>query len=246
MRKYRLIIILSLLFLTAAPKFSQSQVIVKIPNIGEDITTTLTKWKTQAENLLDQAGNLSVVKTIGKGFSETQSWIKSNLSDLKAFRDQVQAQVDEVKGAYDEVKGAYDDVKGAYDDTVGQYQQIYSDIKALEDRYQSINNKIEEMSSEFNQQVNAQKAVWEGEKNTLTDNMSQLEKIMAQDPDNKEAYQTQYEEMLAQKKELDKNSALFLLQDLFDGDLSALINTFRSIGSSNQNKYIEGLYEIYL
>lgn len=204
MRKYRLIIILSLLFLTAAPKFSQAQVIIKIPNIGEDITTTLTKWKTQAENLLDQAGNLSVVKTIGKGFSETQSWIKSNLSDLKAFRDQVQAQVDDAKAAYDEVKGAYDDVKGAYDDTVGQYQQIYSDIKALEDRYQSINNKIEEMSSEYNQQVNAQKAVWEGEKNTLTDNMSQLEKIMAQDPDNKEAYQTQYEEMLAQKKELDK------------------------------------------
>lgn len=204
MRKYSLMVILSLLFLSIVPQRSLAQVVIKIPNIGEDVVTTLTKWRTQAENLLDKAGNLSVVKTIGKGFNETKTWINNNLSELKSFRDQVQSEVDELKGAYDEVSDSYEEASKTYEDTVGQYQKVYGDIKALEEQYQSINNKIEEMSSEYNQQVNAQKAVWEGEKNTMTDNMAQLEKLMAQDPENKETYQKQYDEMAEQKKQIEE------------------------------------------
>ena len=227
MRKYSLTVILSLLFLTIVPKTGLSQVTIKIPNIAEDITTTLASWKTQAQDLLDQAGNLSVVKTIGKGFKEAQDWVKTNLGKLKSFTDQVQ---EEMK----ELKSTYDDVSQTYEDTVGQYQKVYSDIKALEEQYQSINNKIEEISSEYNQQVNAQKAVWEGEKNTLTDNMEQLKKIMAQDPENKEVYQQQYDEMVAQKEQIEDQIENFAKEA--QEELNKMTATYKEELESLKNK----------
>lgn len=45
---------------------------------------------------------------------------------------------------------------------------------------------------------------------------------------------------------LDKKVAQFLLQDLFGGDMSSLIDTFRSLSSGNEEKYLEELIDIYM
>ena len=61
--------------------------------MAEDVTTTVTKLGKKAQNLLDKAGNMTIVKTIGKGFTEARTWIKGNISKLKSFADEVQGDI---------------------------------------------------------------------------------------------------------------------------------------------------------
>lgn len=195
MKKIIYSFILSLFIVVCQTSTASAWLLMKLSNMAEDITTAATKLGKQVQNVLDKAANLTIVQTIGKGFTEARDWIESNVSKLKSFADEVQGDID----AY---KKIYEDSKKIYDETLGDYTKILDDIKTLEKSRQEIELKIQEVETSFNAQVAAQKSTISGQINACKDNMSNLKKLMQEDPTNKEAYEAEYNQWNEKQKEL--------------------------------------------
>lgn len=166
---------------------SSAWVLAKMSNMAEDASTFMTKVGKNAQNLLDQAGNWTIVKKIGKGFAETKEWINENVSSLKSFAEDVQEDVD----AY---KKIYEDSKQILDENLGGYLKISEDIKNLQASYEAIMLKISETEASFKAQIEAQKSTISGQIDSCNQNMSNLKKLLEERSIDQEAYEKEYNE----------------------------------------------------
>lgn len=224
MKKIFYISILSFFIVVGYSSTASAWLIMKLSNMAEDVTTTVTKIGKKAQNALDQAGNLTLVKKIGKGFKEARTWIDSNVSKLKSFADEVQDDVD----AY---KKMYEDTKKIYDENLGNYTKILDDVKKLEQSRQEIELKITEVETSFKEQVAAQKSTISGQIAACDENMSNLKQLMKDHSLNKDAYEAEYnqwkekqESLTAQIDDLDKvaQQELDSMLSSYKGELSNL------------------------
>lgn len=182
---------ISLMFATPASAW----LLMKPANMAEDATTTTTKIGKNAQNMSDQAGNMTIIQKIGKGFNESKAWIEKNVEKIKDFSEEVQ-------GDIEKYKKIYTDSKEAVEKSVGGYAKIAADIKAIEKQKQEIELKIKEDEASFNAQVNAQKTSISGQIDSCTQNMSNLKKLMDENSTDKDAYEAEYQEWNAKQKAL--------------------------------------------
>ena len=194
MRKFICIALLAGLFSFSAATPAEAWIIAKLSNIAQDATTAITKFGKNVQNELEKVGNWTVVKSIGKGFKEARDWTKDNISKVKDFAEQAKEQADAIKGAVDEVKNS----------NLAKIKLITDDINNIRKRAETIKSEIEEISDSVQSTYDVAIAEADGKVNTLTDNMSRLEKLMAEDPEQKEAYQQQYNEMKAEKENYER------------------------------------------
>ena len=87
---------------------------------------------------------------------------------------------------------------------LAKIKTITDDINAIKNRAETIKSEIEEISDSVQSTYDVAMAEADGKVNTLTDNMSRLEKMMAEDPEQKETYQQQYDEMKAEKEDYER------------------------------------------
>lgn len=219
MKKIIYSFILSLFIVVSLTSTASAWLLMKLSNMAEDVTTAATKVGKKAQNLLDKAGNLTIVKTIGKGFTESKQWIESNVSKLKSFADEVQGDID----AY---KKIYEDSKKIYDQTLGDYTKIMDDIKELENSRQEIELKIQEVETSFNSQVAAQKSAISGQISACSENMSNLKQLMKDDPTNKDAYEAEYNQWNEKQKEL--VSQVDNLDQVAQQELDSMVGTYKN------------------
>ena len=211
--------ILSLFIVVSLTSTASAWLLMKLSNMAEDVTTAATKVGKKAQNLLDKAGNLTIVKTIGKGFTEARDWIDSNVSKLKSFADEVQGDID----AY---KKMYEDSKKIYDQTLGDYTKIMDDIKTLENSRQEIELKIQEVETSFKSQVAAQKSAISGQIDACNENMSNLKQLMKEDSTNKEAYEAEYNQWNEKQKEL--VAQIDDLDKVAQQELDSMVGTYKN------------------
>ncbi len=211
--------ILSLFIVVGLTSTASAWLLMKLSNMAEDVTTAATKVGKKAQNLLDKAGNLTIVKTIGKGFTEARDWIDSNVSKLKSFADEVQGDID----AY---KKMYEDSKKIYDQTLGDYTKIMDDIKTLENSRQEIELKIQEVETSFKSQVAAQKSAISGQIDACNENMSNLKQLMKEDSTNKEAYEAEYNQWNEKQKEL--VAQIDDLDKVAQQELDSMVGTYKN------------------
>lgn len=195
MKKIKYIFGLSLLFVVGTTEDASAWLIMKMSNMAEDVTTAVTKVEKKAQNILDKAGNLTVVQKIGKGFKETKAWMDKNVSNVKSFADSVQEDIDSYKKMYE-------DTKSVYDQSLGGYSAVLNDIKELEKSRQEIMLKIEEVKTSVETKVKAQKSSISGQISSCNENMSNLKKLMQDDPKNLKAYENEYKQLEEKQKEL--------------------------------------------
>lgn len=219
MKKIIYSFILSLFIVVSLTSTASAWLLMKLSNMAEDVTTAATKVGKKAQNLLDKAGNLTIVKTIGKGFTESKQWIESNVSKLKSFADEVQGDID----AY---KQMYEDSKKIYDQTLGDYTKIMDDIKDLENSRQEIELKIQEVETSFKSQVAAQKSAISGQISACSENMSNLKQLMKDDPTNKDAYEAEYNQWNEKQKEL--VSQVDNLDQVAQQELDSMVGTYKN------------------
>lgn len=227
MRKTIYTLILGLLISLSMTSPASAWLLMKLSNMAEDVTTTVTKLGKNAKNVLDKAGNLTVVKTIGKGFTEARDWIKDNVSKLKSFAD-------EVKEDTEAYKKMYEDSKKAYNDSIGGYVKISKDMKDLEASYQSIMLKIQEVETSFNAQVEAQKTTISGQIDACKENMENLKKMMDENSTEAEAYQKEYDAWNEKQKELVKQ--VDDLDVVAQQELDSMLGTYKSELSTVKSK----------
>lgn len=194
MKKIICIALLTGLFSLSAPAPAEAWIIAKLSNIAQDATTAISKFGKEVQNQLDKVGNWTVVKSIGQGFKEARDWAKENVSKLKDFVDQAKEQADAIKSAVDQVKNS----------NLAKIKMITDDINSIKNRAETIKSEIEEISDSVQSTYDVAVAEADGKVNTLTDNMSRLEKMMVEDPENKDAYQQQYDEMKAEKEDYER------------------------------------------
>lgn len=194
MKKILCIALLAGIFSLSAAAPAEAWIIAKLSNIAQDATTAISKYGKQVQNELGKVGDWGVVKTLGKGFKEARDWTKENVSKLKDFAEQAKEQADAIKGAVDEVKNS----------NLAKIKTITDDINAIKNRAETIKSEIEEISDSVQSTYDVAMAEADGKVNTLTDNMSRLEKMMAEDPEQKETYQQQYDEMKAEKEDYER------------------------------------------
>ena len=194
MKKILCIALLAGIFTLSAAAPAEAWIIAKLSNIAQDATTAISKYGKQVQNELGKVGDWGVVKTLGKGFKEARDWTKENVSKLKDFAEQAKEQADAIKGAVDEVKNS----------NLAKIKTITDDINAIKNRAETIKSEIEEISDSVQSTYDVAMAEADGKVNTLTDNMSRLEKMMAEDPEQKETYQQQYDEMKAEKEDYER------------------------------------------
>ena len=211
--------ILSLFIVVSLTSTASAWLLMKLSNMAEDVTTAATKVGKKAQNLLDKAGNLTIVKTIGKGFTEARDWIDSNVSKLKSFADEVQ-------GDIDDYKKMYEDSKKIYDQTLGDYTKIMDDIKTLENSRQEIELKIQEVETSFKSQVAAQKSAISGQIDACNENMSNLKQLMKEDSTNKEAYEAEYNQWNEKQKEL--VAQIDDLDKVAQQELDSMVGTYKN------------------
>ena len=219
MKKIIYSFILSLFIVVSQTSTASAWLLMKLSNMAEDVTTTVTKLGKKAQNLLDKAGNMTIVKTIGKGFTEARTWIKGNISKLKSFADEVQGDIEAYKKMYDESKKIYDQ-------NLGGYFKIMDDIKNLEKSRQQIEMKIQEVETSFNAQVAAQKSTISGQIAACKENMSNLKQLMDENSTNKEAYEKEYEEWNKKQKEL--VSQIDDLDKVAQQELDSMLGTYKN------------------
>lgn len=194
MKKILCIALLAGIFSLSAAAPAEAWIIAKLSNIAQDATTAISKYGKQVQNELGKVGDWGVVKTLGKGFKEARDWTKENVSKLKDFAEQAKEQADAIKGAVDEVKNS----------NLAKIKMITDDINAIKNRAETIKSEIEEISDSVQSTYDVAMAEADGKVNTLTDNMSRLEKMMVEDPEQKETYQQQYDEMKAEKEDYER------------------------------------------
>lgn len=194
MRKFLYIALLTCLFSLVGVQPASAWLIAKFSNMAEDATTAISKFGKDVQNQLDKVSNMTVVKTIGKGFTEARDWTKNNVSKLKDFASQAKEQADAVKGAVDEVKNS----------NFAKIKMITDDIKNITDHANQIKTEMEEMQGELKGVYDAKIAQIDGKRTTTMDNMSMLKKLMQEHPEQLEVYQKQYDAMQADVASYDK------------------------------------------
>lgn len=194
MRKFLCIALLTCLFSLVGVQPASAWLIAKFSNMAEDATTAISKFGKDVQNQLDKVSNMTVVKTIGKGFTEARDWTKNNVSKLKDFASQAKEQADAVKGAVDEVKNS----------NFAKIKMITDDIKNITDHANQIKTEMEEMQGELKGVYDAKIAQIDGKRTTTMDNMSMLKKLMQEHPEQLEVYQKQYDAMQADVASYDK------------------------------------------
>lgn len=219
MRRILSALILSIFITLGTTAPASAWLLMKLSNMAEDVTTTVTKIGKKAQNLLDKAGNWTVVKTIGKGFAEARTWIKNNVSKLKSFADEVKADVDAYKKIYAESKKIYDE-------NMGGYLKVAADIKALQASYDSIQLKIKEVETSFKAQIEAQKTTISGQIDACTENMSNLKKLIDENSIDKEAYEKEYNQWNEKQKQLVKQ--IDDLDVVAQKELDSMLNTYKN------------------
>ena len=219
MKKVIYIFALVLMILMSTTSNASAWILAKLSNMAEDVTTAMTKFGQQAQNSLDQVATLTIVQKIGKGFKEAKEWTESQVSKVKSFSDEVQGDI----AAYQKM---YEDTKKIYDDTLGDYTKILDDVKKLEQSQQEIMAKIQEDKTSIETKIAAQKSVISGQMKSCTDNMSNLKKMMLEDPTNKEAYEKEYNQLAEQQKEL--SSQISNIDDLAQQEIDSIVNSYNS------------------
>ncbi len=219
MKKLILQIIFVFSLVLSSTSTASAWILAKLSNMAEDVTTTVTKAGKQAQNILDKAGNLTIVQKIGKGFTEARSWIESNVGNLKSFADEVQSDVEAYKKMYEEGKGIYDK-------HVGAYSKIADDLKAIGKQYDSIKMKIKEVETSFMAEVEAQKSTISGQIESCNQNMTNLQKLIQEKSTDKDAYKAEYEQWKYKCKELSRQ--LSNLDETAKAELDKMLNSYKT------------------
>lgn len=192
MKKFLLMVSLICIFSISTPKDASAWLIMKISNMMEDITTGITQLGKKAQNMTDKISNMTVVQKIGKGFAETKKWVTENAKKIK----------EDVSGDIASYKKIYNDSQKIYKESIGDYQKIYSDIKEIQKEKKAIEMKISELQLSIEAEYEAQKSQLSGQINTYEQNMSNLQKLMKEDPKNVQSYEDEYKKWKTEKEAL--------------------------------------------
>ena len=159
---------------------AQAWLIMKLSNMAEDITTFTTKVTKNAQKQLDNVATLTVVKQIGKGFQETKAWMEDKVASFKSFSSSVQKQINKAK-----------ELAGKLQESVGDYTTLYNDLKELNKEYNNLTEKIENERQNFNNEIEALESVSAGKIAAYQSNLANLDKLILENPENKQSYESQ-------------------------------------------------------
>lgn len=172
-----------------------SAVIIFKPDVmGGEVTDAVGKVQKNAETTMNKIKDSTVITQLGKGFAETQKFVKNQIKKVKDFMEKAK----EYQAAYNRIQDELVNNK------LMQIKAINDDISSIKARSENINAEIKNATNTIQSALDADLAVVNGKINTLEENKNTYNKLAEQTTD-----EVQKAEYLRKAAECETEKAAF-------------------------------------